>query len=189
MEQNRKDQFPQREDDQQNPQTGRTEQNDRANTSNPTPESQPDQGRADYKTGSTTQGGSNHGQGSSQLGGASYKQGDEKSKGSNYDNEAGRLGNTTDATTGFAAHTKAAQQNVSSEGEGDDKSRQSGGGASGYDVSKEQEQVNKEREDMNSERDLGDLNIERKQTPDTNPDRNSPGQTPQTPGTTGRIGD
>ncbi|MBS1587683.1 MAG: hypothetical protein JSS82_19275 [Bacteroidetes bacterium] len=46
-----------------------------------------DQGKATFKPGSTTQGGSDFGQGSSNLGPESYEQGSEKNEGSNYNNE------------------------------------------------------------------------------------------------------
>ena len=57
-----------------------------------------EQGRAEFKTGSTTQAGSNYGQGSSHLGGESYQQGDSSNTGSNYDNEADQLGKSTVGT-------------------------------------------------------------------------------------------
>lgn len=116
----------------------------------------PDQGRSAFSTGTTTQGGSNFGQGSSQLGGDAYKQGSVANAGSNYDNEPGKL---TDQPSGGT---------------------QQGGGAGGYDVNREQEQINKEREDMNSERDLDDVDVERPQiTPD---EQEGPGKEPGNPG-------
>lgn len=167
-----------------------------------------DQGRASYGQGSTTQGGSNYGQGSSQLGGESYKQGDSKTDGSNYENEQGKLGNTgtqadgndpqranttNTATTGFAAHTKAGQQQQASAG------GKEGGGASGYDVDREQNEINKEQEQMHNERDLDRINTEEQQvpTPETNPhnpDTNPGGQSgpaanPNTGGNAGNVGD
>ena len=45
------------------------------------------QGRASFKPGSTTGGGSDYGQGSSYLGPDSYKQGATENEGANYDNE------------------------------------------------------------------------------------------------------
>lgn len=40
---------------------------------------------------------------------------------------------------------------------------QKGGGASGYDVEREKQQVEQEREDMNNERDTDQLNVEENQ--------------------------
>ena len=60
---------------------------------------QNEQGRASFTTGSTTGGGSNYGQGSHQLGGGSYRQGSQLNEGSNYDNEAGRLADSSTGTS------------------------------------------------------------------------------------------
>jgi hypothetical protein len=177
----------------------RTEENNRVNTTNdPAEQVGTDQGRASFTTGSTTQGGSNHGQGSSQLGGSVYQQGDAANAGSNYENEAGRLGNTgtqaegynppgADAQTGFAAHTQAGKQNTSAGNDDDGRQRQ-GGGATGYDVEREQQQVDKERGDMHNERDLQQLNVEEHQDPSRSnegtPNIDTPG-TPNIPPSTG----
>lgn len=168
---------------------------------NPSEGNGSDQGRASFTTGSTTQGGSNYGQGSSQLGGSVYEQGDAANAGSNYENEADRFGDTgtqadghkpaggTEAKVGYAAHTGSGSQRGTT---ADGNEKQSGGGASGYDVKREQEQVNQEREDMHSERDLGELNVERTD-PNTNPEvtpnpgKENPGTAPGTGQTT--IGD
>lgn len=167
------------------PDTNRTE-GDKVNANNPSEGAGSDQGRSSFGTGSTTQGGSNYGQGSSQLGGSSYKQGDVANAGANYENESGRLGNTgtqaegynttdAEAQKGFAAHTEAGQKATVN-----DDGQQKGGGATGYDPGKEQQEVNKEREHMHNERDQEQLNVE-----NPNPSRgneSTPGTTPETPG-------
>lgn len=57
--------------------------------------------RAEHGTGSTTQGGSNHGQGSSALGATAktIQQGSEANKGANYENEQGKLGDSSTGTS------------------------------------------------------------------------------------------
>ncbi|RYD58141.1 MAG: hypothetical protein EOP56_04260 [Sphingobacteriales bacterium] len=180
--------------------TDRADENNRTN--DPSEAIGRDQGRASFTTGSTTQGGSNYGQGSSHLGGSSNQQGDKKNAGSNYENESDRFGNTgtqaegynppgEEAQKGFAAHTQAGKQNTSA-GEDDNDSKQKGGGATGYDVEREQEQVNREQDKMHSERDLDRLSVEEHQDPsrqnegtpniDTPGTPNIPPSTPNTPG-------
>jgi len=63
-------------------------------------------------------------------------------------------------------------------------STQKGGGGTGYDVSREQQEVNREREEMQQERNQDDLQVERTQTPrpETDPGRENPGTNPS-PGT------
>jgi hypothetical protein len=188
-----------REDSSVNPSQNvdRSEENNRVDTTNdPAEQVGRDQGRASFSTGSTTQGGSNYGQGSSQLGGSVYQQGDAANAGANYENEADRFGNTgtqaegynppgADAQKGFAAHTQAGRQDTSAEG---DDGKHKGGGASGYDVEREQQQVNKERGDMHNERDLQQLNVEERQDPsrgnEGTPNIDTPG-TPNIPPSTG----
>ena len=60
-------------------------------------------------------------------------------------------------------------------------STQKGGGGSGYDVGREQQEVNKEQEKMHQERDPDQLTPERTQTPrpETNPGRENPLQNPE----------
>lgn len=65
-------------------------------------------------------------------------------------------------------------------------STQKGGGGSGYDAGREQQEINKEQEEMHQERDPNELNVERTQTPqpEVDPARENPakepGQQPQT---------
>lgn len=60
-------------------------------------------------------------------------------------------------------------------------STQKGGGGSGYDVGREQQEVNKEQEQMHQERDPDQLTPERTQTPrpETDPGRENPLQNPE----------
>ena len=64
-------------------------------------------------------------------------------------------------------------------------STQKGGGGSGYDVSREQHEVNKEQEIMHNERDNEQLNPERTQTPqpEIDPGKENPGKNPSQPET------
>jgi hypothetical protein len=60
-------------------------------------------------------------------------------------------------------------------------STQKGGGGSGYDVNREQEQINREQEEMHKERDQDQLEVEKTQTPpqpEINPGREDPDQRP-----------
>jgi hypothetical protein len=80
-------------------------------------------------------------------------------KNDDYRRDGAQLGNT--ATTG---------------------STQKGGGGSGYDVNREQEQINREQEEMHNERDKEQLDVEKTQTPlqpEINPGRENPDQSPQ----------
>lgn len=122
------------------------------------PDQNSSQGRSEHGTGSTTQGGSNYGQGSSNLGGTAYEQGATKKAGSNYENEGGRLGDSSVGTPNEGSSSpKQGAQEVNA-------GNQDGGGAAGYDVSREQQQISKEQEDMHNERDQDQLNVEREQT-------------------------
>jgi hypothetical protein len=55
-----------------------------------------------------------------------------------------------------------------------------GGGGTGYDVEREQNEVNREQEEMHKERDPDQLEIERTQTPqpEINPEKENPGTEP-----------
>ncbi len=63
--------------------------------------------------------------------------------------------------------------------------KQSGGGASGYDVNREMQPIKEQQEQMHSERNQEDLQIERTQTPRPEPDPGrenpTPDPTPNTP--------
>jgi hypothetical protein len=61
-------------------------------------------------------------------------------------------------------------------------STQKGGGGTGYDVNREQEQVNREQEEMHQERGGDQSQVEKTQTPlqpEINPGRENPGESPQ----------
>lgn len=139
-----------------------TEQNDDQNVNTP-----PDQGRASFTTGSTTQGGSNHGQGSGYLAGDAYAQGSAQSSGSDYRNEGHKLGDTAET-----------------QGNGKE-----GGGAAGYDAGKEQQEVNKEREHMHNERDENQLKpAEQPSTDDNDNAGTTPTSQQQSGGQSGQAG-
>ncbi|RYE52565.1 MAG: hypothetical protein EOP48_16205 [Sphingobacteriales bacterium] len=64
-------------------------------------------------------------------------------------------------------------------------STQKGGGGSGYDVDREQQEINRQQEEMHQERNQDDLQVERTQVPqpEINPKPEQPDQSPQEPQT------
>lgn len=132
------------------PKPGRnTDKNSLQNTNNPA-SATPDEGRSAFSV-STSQANENDAQKSSQLGGEAYKQGSQSDKESGKENETAR---------------KNAEQPLSGT-----KQR---GGATGYDVDRDQDQVNQVREDMNNERDQRQLDIERAPDPDEQQESGKP---------------
>lgn len=129
---------------------------------NATGANQNEQGQASFATGSTTGGGSNFGQGSSHLGGESYRQGDRTNTGSNYNNEEGRIGNSSTGTSneGASSYNAGAAQSgaAGSQDLSADSARDNGAGNAGGDLRGQQTDSNEipkegERRDTSLERD------------------------------------
>lgn len=114
----------------------------------------------------------------------------EQSSNDDYRREGAQLGATSSGTaqsTGSGFGTNKPEEGASSPGAGNNPqqlrdasgphaTKQSGGGASGYDVNREMEPIKEERENMGIERDQDDLQTERTQTPrpETDPGREHP---------------